>query len=411
MVKYERFTLDNGLRVILHKDDSTPFVAVNVLYDVGSKDENPERTGFAHLFEHLMFGGSLNVPNFDVPIQEAGGENNAFTNSDSTNFFDILPSQNLEIALWLESDRMKQLIFSQDKLDVQKKVVIEEFKETCLNEPYGDMWHHLSELCFEAHSYKWPTIGKDIKHIEQANLEDVKEFFYKFYRPNNAILTICGNVEIEESKLLINNWFSDIERGEQYRRNLPKEESQTNQRKKHVKGNVPSDAIYVAFKIPERTHPDYYAYDLLTDILSEGRSSRLYQKLQEELQLFSMIDAYITGTNDPGLLIVEGRLMTGVSFEEAEKAIWESLNNLIDLGISEMELWKVKNKTESNILLSELSVMNKAISLAYYESIGNIDLINDEIKMFGKVTSEDIIRVAKHTFNPAKSNILYYHRS
>ncbi len=387
--------MDNGLRVIIHEDSGTPLVAFNVLYDVGSKDESPEKTGFAHLFEHLMFGGSANIPDFDTPIQNAGGENNAFTNCDVTNFYEVLPANNLEVAMWLESDRMYQLNFSQEVLNLQKKVVVEEFKETCLNEPYGDVWHHLSELAYKVHPYQWPTIGKSPQHVEQATLEDVKDFFFRFYRPNNAIVVISGNVREAQVLPLVEKWFGDIPPGPAHKRLYPSEPPQTELRSKVIENApVPMDAIYLAFRMCGRAEADYHATDLLSDLLSNGASSRFYQRLLKERQLFSAIDCYISSTIDPGLFIIEGKPAEGVSLEVAEEAIWQEIELIRREPVCEEELQKVKNKVESSMLFSEMSALNKAINLAFYELLGDAGMINEEVDAYRRVQGEDIHRVA-----------------
>lgn len=408
MIAFEKYTLANGLRLIVHEDDSSPMVAVNVVYDVGSRDENPEMTGFAHLFEHLMFGGSENVPDFDGPIQNAGGENNAFTNTDMTNFYNVLPAENIETALWLESDRMKQLIFSQKALDVQKKVVIEEFKETCLTEPYGDVWHYLSSLLYKQHSYSWPTIGKAISHVEDAVLEDVKDFFKKHYTPQNAILVISGNVIASNVKTLVNKWFADIPAGNKYNRVLPIEPNQQSFRSLTVNGNAPIPSIYLAFHMVARDHEDYYAYDLLSDVLSNGRSSRLYQRLHKLNPVFSQIDAYISGTFDPGLFVLEGRPMEGVDIEKAKEAIWHELELLKSEPINPRELQKLQNKIESSLEYSEVNILHKSMSLAYFELLGDANLINNEALEYQKVTSTDIQRVANKIFTKENCGELNY---
>lgn len=400
--------MKNGLRVLVHEDDSTPMVAVNVLYNVGSKDESPDKTGFAHLFEHLMFGGSANIPDFDEPLQLAGGENNAFTNNDITNFYDLLPAENLEIGLWLESDRMFSLNFSKKVLEVQRKVVLEEFKETCLNEPYGDVWHHLSDLCYTTHPYRWPTIGKVPRHVEEATLKDVKDFFYKYYRPNNAILAIAGNIKKEEVMRLVEKWFGDIPAGEKYVRSLPPEPPQVQLNQRITEAKVPVDSFYLAFHTGSRTHPDYYAIDLLSDVLCNGGSSRLYRRLLKNEELFSSIDCYITGSVDPGLLIVEGKPSKGVSFETAEAAIWRELELVKKELVSERELQKLKNKTETALVFSEASVLNKAINLAFYEMLDDADMINREAELYNDVTSEHIRRVAAETLTEENCSKLYY---
>lgn len=398
MIEFDKYILDNGLKVLIHEDRSTPMAAVNVLYDVGSRDESPEKTGFAHLFEHLMFGGSIHIPDFDEPIQNAGGENNAFTNNDMTCFYDVLPAQNLETALWLESDRMLELAFSRQSLDVQKKVVIEEFNETCLNQPYGDAWHHLSEMAYQVHPYHWPTIGKTPQHIADATLEDVKQFFYKFYRPNNAILAIAGNVDKTKVLDAVHKWFGDIPAAEKYVRNLEQEPKQKERRIRRLKGNHPVDNLYLAFRMSDRLHPDFYATDLLSDILCNGESSRLYRNLLMEKELFSSIDCYITSTLDSGLLIIEGKPSEGISLDTARDKIWQEIEHLRQELISDQELEKLKNKTETNLVLSEISPLSKSLSLSIFELIEDASLINDEADRYLRVTPEDIRKVAQEVF-------------
>ncbi len=408
VINFSRFTLKNGLRVVVHEDDSTPMVAVNVLYNVGSKDESPEKTGFAHLFEHLMFGGSANIPDFDDPIQLAGGENNAFTNNDITNFYDVLPAENLEVALWLESDRMLSLNFSEKSLEVQRKVVVEEFKETCLNEPYGDVWHHISELAYQVHPYQWPTIGKIPKHVEDATLDDVKSFFYKFYRPNNAILVVAGNVKKERVEQLVDKWFGEIPAGEAQQRRIPAEPKQTIVHEKMAEGKVPVDALYLAFHTCARADKDFHAVDLLSDVLGNGQSSRLYRRLLKDKKLFSHIDCYITASIDPGLLILEGKPSENVSLEDAEAALWQELEDLKQHPIPPRELEKLINKSESALEFSEVNVLNKAINLAFFELIGDASMINQEGDKYRAVTVEDIQRVAQEIFTKENCSKLVY---
>ncbi len=400
--------MENGLRVIIHEDKSTPMVAVNLVYDVGSKNEEPTKTGFAHLFEHLMFGGSINIPDFDDPIQMAGGENNAFTNADVTNFYELLPSENIETALWLESDRMLQLKFSKKSLQTQKKVVIEEFKETCLNEPYGDMWHHLSRLAYREHPYQWPTIGKEMLHISEANLLQVKEFFYNYYRPDNAVLVLAGDITAEKGKELAEKWFGDIPAGNYQKEAIFHEPAQEEFRQIILEQDVPHEAIYQAYHMAERLSDEYYACDLLSDVLSNGRSSRFYQRLYKEQHLFSTIDAFISGTSDPGLFILEGKTMPGVSIEQAKAAIELELEILKNELISDSELTKLKNSVESGLIFSEVSVLNKAISLAYFEILGDAAWINEEAERYQKVTAEDIRNVARKVFRNENCNELIY---
>jgi len=408
LIKYERYKLENGLTVILHRDQSTPLTVVNMLYKVGSKNEHIKKTGFAHLFEHLMFSGSENAEDFDMVIQNAGGENNAFTNNDLTNFYDIMPSENLETALWLESDRMQNLNINQESLDVQKKVVVEEFKETSLNKPYGDLWHHLSDLAYTTHSYKWPTIGLVPEHIEEANLTDVQNFFDNHYQPNNAVLVLTGKFEIENAKELIAKWFEDIQNNESQQHLIPQEPKQLSKRNKIVSGKVPSKALYMAFHMPDRLHPDFSGYDILSDILSGGRSARFYQKLLKGTDLFSDVSGYITGSIDPGLFIVEAKLMNGKDVEKAKAVIWNELNQLKENIISKEELQKVKNGLSSSVSFSEVSVLHKAINLAYFEMLGHIDMINSQEEEIDKVTPEDLQRIAKKTFVESNCSEIFY---
>ncbi|MEO5996988.1 MAG: pitrilysin family protein [Chitinophagaceae bacterium] len=408
MINFEKFTLSNGLRVIVHEDSSTPLAVVNVLYDVGSKDENPHKTGFAHLFEHLMFGGSINIPSYDEPLQLAGGENNAYTTNDFTNYYCQLPSENLETAFWLESDRMVSLAFNESSLEVQRKVVCEEFKEHYINKPYGDVWFKMRELAYTTHPYRWQTIGKELSHIENARIEDVKQFFFKHYRPGNAILAVAGNVSTAQVKDLAEKWFADIPSGDRYIRNLPQEPKQTAARKIEVKAKVPLDALYKCWHIYPRMDQRYYCADLITDILSGGGSSRLYQSLVKEKQLFNNIECSHLGSNDAGLLTIEGKLVKGVSLEDADKAVEHELLLMQDALVDEKELQKVKNKTESMIAFEDMSVMNRANSLAIYELLGDAGLMNNELEKYNNVTVKDIQEETRVIFDEKNSNTLYY---
>ena len=408
MIQYEKFTLDNGLRVLVHPDTSTPMAVVNVIYDVGAKDENPEKTGFAHLFEHLMFGGSINIPTYDEPLQVAGGENNAFTTNDLTNYYCQLPAENIETAFWLESDRMLSLAFDAKSLDVQRKVVCEEFKEHYINKPYGDVWHKMRELAYTIHPYRWMTIGKELSHIENATLEDVKAFFYKHYTPSNAILVVAGNITTEQVKALAEKWFGPIPAGEKYERHLPQEPKQTAPRKLEVKANVPLDALYKCWHIYSRTDSRYYTTDLIGEILGGGASSRLFQSLVKEKKLFSNIECYHMGSTDTGLLTIEGKLVKGVSMATAEAAIDEEVKKLQAQGVTDKELEKVKNKTESMMAFEDMSVMNRATSIAMYEQLGDADLINKELEMYQAVTTEQIATECSVIFDENNSNTLYY---
>lgn len=408
MVNFERFSLANGLRVLVHRDTATPMAVVNVLYDVGAKDEDPSRTGFAHLFEHLMFGGSIHIPEYDGPLQMAGGENNAYTTNDLTNYYIQLPAENLETAFWLESDRMLSLAFGEPSLEVQRKVVMEEFKEHYLNKPYGDAWLKLRNLAFDVHPYKWMTIGKELSHIENAKLQDVKDFFFKHYRPVNAILVVAGNVTADQVRKLAEKWFGPIESGEKYNRQLPSEPPQTAPRRLTVHASVPLDAFYKAWHIYPRLDHRYYVSDLITEVLGGGGSSRLYQALVKEQKLFSNIECYHLGTVDAGLVAVEGKLVKGVAMEDAERAVEAELQKLKDEGISEAELQKAKNKTEATVAFEDMGVMNRAASLAYYELLGDAALMNTELDRYARVTAADVQAVSQAVFQEENSNTLHY---
>ncbi|MES2418577.1 MAG: pitrilysin family protein [Bacteroidota bacterium] len=408
MIEFNRFTLANGLKVIVHEDVTTPMAVLNILYDVGARDEEPNKTGFAHLFEHLMFGGSINIPSYDEPLQRVGGENNAFTSNDITNYYITLPAVNLETAFWLESDRMLSLAFSEKSLDTQRNVVMEEFKQRYLNQPYGDVWLKLRPLAYQTHPYQWATIGQDLAQIENARMEDVKAFFKKHYNPQNAIMVVGGNVKTAEVKVLAEKWFGTIPAGNKYERNLPQEPVQTSPRTEVVTANVPLDAIYMAFKMPDRNDPNYQVYDLLSDVLSQGQSSRLYNSLLKEQQLFSDINAYMTSSLDAGLFIIEGKLVTGVTKEVAEAAIWVELQKISAYPISEDELIKVKNKSESIMAFSEMNLLDKAMNLAYYELLGDANLLNAEIDKYLAITTTQIKEAALTTFVKEKSSTLYY---
>ncbi len=408
MILYERFVLDNGLRVIVHEDHSTPMAVVNVMYDVGARDEDPAKTGFAHLFEHLMFGGSINIEDYDEPLQMAAGENNAYTTNDLTNYYIQLPYENLETAFWLESDRMLSLAFSKKNLDVQRKVVCEEFKEHYINKPYGDVWHKLRELSYKEHPYKWMTIGKELSHIENAQLADVKQFFFKHYRPVNAVLVVSGHVYLEEIKRLSEKWFGSIPMGEKYLRNLPKEPKQLQPRLLETEADVPLDAFYKTWHMASRLSKGYYATDLVSDILSGGGSSRLYQALVKEKQLFSQIDCSHMGSVDAGLLTIEGKLVKGVKMADAEKAVQEEVEKMKSDLVNEAELQKVKNKTESMIAFEDMSVMNRANSLATYELLGDAGMMNTELTRYQEITVEDIKKVSQEIFDENNSNTMHY---
>ncbi|MBK0378946.1 M16 family metallopeptidase [Mucilaginibacter segetis] len=408
MVKFNRFTLSNGLRVIVHEDSTTPMAVLNILYDVGARDEDPEQTGFAHLFEHLMFGGSVNIPNYDGPLQMVGGENNAFTSNDITNYYITLPSANLETAFWLESDRMLSLAFSEKSLEVQRNVVIEEFKQRYLNQPYGDVWLKLRPMVYKKHPYRWATIGKTIKHIEDARIEDVKAFFKKHYNPQNAIMVVGGDVKTEDVKILAEKWFGPIPAGEKYNRNLPQEPAQQEERRETVTAKVPLNDVYIAFQMESRADTGYYVVELLSDILSRGHSSRLFRSLVKEKQLFSEVHAYITGSLDKGMFVLEGKPLEHVSTDEAEAAIWHELEKLKTEEVSADELTKVQNKTESTMVFSEMSLLDRAMNLAYYELMGDAEQFNHESEKYLAVTPAQIKEQANKIFRKDNSSTLIY---
>jgi zinc protease len=408
MINYERFTLENGLRVLVHHDDTTPMACMNILYDVGARDEDPERTGFAHLFEHLMFGGSVNIPNYDTPLQQAGGENNAFTNNDITNYYLTLPATNLETGFWLESDRMLSLAFSEKSLDVQRNVVIEEFKQRYLNQPYGDEWLLLRPLAYQNHPYRWATIGKEIAHIEQARMEDVRAFFNQFYHPANAILVVAGNVRVDQVKMLCNKWFAPIPAGKPNNRNLPAEPVQKEARFLKVQRNVPADALHKVYHMSGRLSDRYFSQDLLSDILGRGTSSRLHRSLMKDQELFTEVNAYVSGNIDPGLFVISGRLRNGVSLEQADAAVVAEIEKLQNSLIDEQELEKVKNKAESSHVFGEMAVLNKAMSLAFAELLGDANLVNLELEKIRAVTAESIRKEAQTILVPENCSTLYY---
>lgn len=408
MVKFNRFTLGNGLRVIVHEDHTTPMAVLNILYDVGARDENPEQTGFAHLFEHLMFGGSINIPSYDEPLQRVGGENNAFTSNDITNYYITLPSVNIETAFWLESDRMLSLAFSEKSLEVQRNVVIEEFKQRYLNQPYGDVWLKLRPLVYKKHPYRWATIGETIKHIEDAQMDDVKAFFKKHYNPQNAIMVVGGDITLEQVKELSEKWFGSIPAGEKYTRSLPVEPEQHEERRLTVTGKVPLNDVYIAFQMPDRFDEAYYAVDLISDILGRGNSSRLYRSLVKDKQLFSDIHAYMTGSIDKGMFVLEGKPLETVTTDEAEAALWEELEKLKSATIPVDELTKVKNKTESTMIFSEMGLLDKAMNLAYFELLGDAEELNTEVDKYLAVTAEQIQQQAQKLFRKDNSSTMIY---
>lgn len=409
MIPFSSFTLANGLRVFVHEDPSVQIAVMNILYDVGSRDERADKTGFAHLFEHLMFGGSVNIPSYDEPLQLVGGENNAFTNTDITNYYLTVPAANIETGFWLESDRMLSLSFDPKVLEVQRKVVIEEFKQRYLNQPYGDVWLKLRPLAYKTHPYLWATIGKEISHIENATMDDVKEFFFSHYVPNNAIMVVAGNVTTDQVKALSEKWFAPIPAGKREKRQLPVEKKQTEKRTLNVEADVPSNALYKAWHMGGRFDEDYYASDLLSDILSRGHSSRFYQQLVQEKEIFTSVSSFVTGTIDPGLFVVSGRIRDGITMEQAEKEMDLILQEVVREGILAEELEKVKNQSESSLEFGEVEVMNRAMNLAFSALSGDANLVNQEGERIKAVTAADIHKVAKEILREENSNVMYYY--
>ena len=408
MISFQQFTLANGLKVLVHEDHTVQIAVLNILYDVGSRDEHPDKTGFAHLFEHLMFGGSANIPSYDEPLQKVGGENNAFTSTDITNYYLTVPATNLETGFWLESDRMLSLSFDPKVLEVQRKVVIEEFKQRYLNQPYGDVWLKLRPLAYEAHPYRWATIGKEVSHIEGATMEDVKDFFFAHYVPNNAVLVVAGNVSLDQVKQLSEKWFGPIPAGKKTVRKLPAEPRQTKKRFLEVEAKVPANALYKTYHMPGRFHPDYYAVDLLSDVLSRGQSSRLYQQLVKEKEIFTSVSSFVMSTIDPGLFVVSGRVKEGVELETAEKEVDDILKKIVEVGAGEEELEKVKNQAEASLEFGDVEVMNRAMNLAFATLSGDPDWVNQEAKLISSVTLQDVKRVAGEVLRDENSSVLYY---
>jgi zinc protease len=408
MIHYQEFTLANGLRCLVHEDFTTPLAVLNILYDVGSRDENPDKTGFAHLFEHLMFSGSVNVPSYDEPLQKVGGENNAFTSQDITNYYLSLPAANIETGFWLESDRMLDLAFSENGLDVQRKVVVEEFKQSYLNQPYGDVWLKLKPLAYKNHPYQWNTIGKEISHIEEAEMADVRAFFRQHYAPQNAILVVAGAVAFDEVKRLAEKWFGPIEGGQHHERQLPQEPAQTEARHATTTAPVPLSALYKAYHMPARLDPRYHAVDLLSDLLGRGKSSRLHQRLVKDLQLFNNVSASVTGSLDPGLFVVSGKLNAGVALEEADRAVETVVAELLREDVPADELQKVKNQAETGLVFGEIELLNRALALAIGKLLGNANLVNEEPAQLQAVTPADVRAAAELVLRPENCSTLYY---
>ena len=408
MIPYTKKILPNGLTVVVNRDRASKLAAVNILYKVGARNENPARTGFAHLFEHLMFRGTREVPNFDLPVQMASGDNNAFTNNDYTDFYITLPKDNIETALWLESDRMEGLEITPAKFEAEKKVVIEEFRQRYLNQPYGDQTMLLRALAYKVHPYRWATIGLTIDHIAGATLEEVEAFYRAHYRPSNAVLSISADIEEERMLELAEKWFAPLADHPADAVAIPQEPVQTEARREEVERDVPASTLTVAYHMGGRTDADFYTADLVSDLLSGGDSGRLYTHLVKERQLLSSVNAYVTGDIDPGLFVFTGQLLPGVTPETAEAAFREEIALLQTTPATVYEIEKVKNKFEANTLFGELNVMNKAMNLGFYEMLGDLELINREVDLYRAVTDEQIRSFSSRTFRPENSSTLIY---
>ncbi len=408
MIKYEHTVLKNGLQVVVHPDPASSVVVVNVAYKVGSRDETPDKTGFAHLFEHLMFSGSVNIPSYDEPLQKAGGENNAFTTPDYTNYYLTVPAENIETGLWLESDRMLGLAFNEKGLEVQRKVVIEEFKQRYLNQPYGDVWHKLRALAYKKHSYQWPTIGKNIKQIEEAKMEDVRAFFNTYYIPNNAILVLAGNITVEKGFELANKWFGEIPKGNKIIRNSKIEPKQLKKRYLEVESNVPVNAFYKVYHMPGRTHLEYYTADLLSDVLGRGKSSLLYKELVEDNPIFTDLAAYVLGSADPGLLVISGKLMEGSKFEEAEKEIDQIIAKFLSSGVEELDLEKAKNQAIASHAFGDIDLLDRAMNLAYGFILDDLDRTNKELSIMEQISVDDINKMANSILKESNASTMCY---
>lgn len=408
MIEYKKRILTNGLTVIVNRDTASKLAAVNMLYKVGARNEDPSRTGFAHLFEHLMFRGTRSIPNFDIPVQMACGDNNAFTNNDYTDFYITLPKDNIETALWLESDRMEGLDITAEKLAAEKRVVIEEFRQRYLNQPYGDQTMLLRELAYKVHPYRWATIGLTPDHIAAATLDEVQAFYKAHYHPSNAILSMSADLEEEAMLDLAEKWFGALTDRTTPATPLPKEPSQTAPRREEVERDVPATTVSLAFHMGGRTSRDFYTADLVSDLLSGGDSSRLYKHLVQEQHLLSSVNAYVTGDVDPGLFVFTGQLLQGITSAQAEAAFWGEIETLKNTPAGKYETEKVKNKFEANTLFGELNVMNKAMNLGFYEMLGDLALINREVEAYRAVTDADITDFSRRILRSENCSTLIY---
>ncbi len=408
MIEFDFFELENGLKIYVHTDITTTLAAVNICYNVGARDESEHKTGFAHLFEHLMFGGSKNIPSYDTPLQKVGAENNAFTSNDITNYYISLPAQNIETAFWLESDRMMALSFDPQVLEVQRKVVVEEFKQRYLNQPYGDVWLKIRPLAYTTHPYRWATIGKDISHIENATMEEVRHFFYKHYLPNNAVMVVAGNVQLGQIKALAEKWFGPIAAGTISAKNLPIEPRQEQERLQTTSARVPLDSLYKAYHMPGRYDANYLAVDLYSDILGRGKASHLYEQLVKKKPIFSAISAYVLGSLDPGLMMISGQVNKGVTVEDADKHVQDVVQNLLAKGISDEEFEKVKNQAETTLAFSHVDLLNRAMALAFAANAGNVNMANEDYSNLSQIQKSSLQKEAQQVLILSNCSTLYY---
>lgn len=408
MLAYQTHRLANGLTVVAHYDAGSPLLAMNIIYRVGSRDEDPDKTGFAHLFEHLMFGGSINIPRYDEPLQMAGGTNNAFTNSDYTSYYLTLPAANAETAFWLESDRMLGLAFSEKSLDVQRNVVVEEFRQNYLNQPYGDIWLLLRPLVYKYHPYRWPTIGMKPEHIEQAQLSDVKAFFAKHYHPANAVMAVAGNLTPDKAFTLAEKWFGPISAAPLHDRTIPAEPPQNEPRQLWHEANVPDKVIFKVWHMPGRFSENYFAGDLLSDLLGSGHSSRLYTNLVKRKKLFAEISASVSGDEHPGMFKISGKVHRHVSFETAEQAIDAELERIRQELPDKNEVQKLKNRFITERAFSMQGVTHKAQHLAECTYFGNTSLVNEMDIHYLNVTETMIQEFARRYLTANTCNTMYY---
>ena len=401
-------TLSNGLRIVHMPMDDMQMVYVNLLYGVGARNESYEHTGIAHLLEHLMFEGTKNIPSFDEPLEKAGGENNAYTTNDVTCYYISLPRHNAELAFWMESDRMCNITFEKSKVDVQRQVVMEEFKQTKLNKPYGDASHILRAMAYKMHPYRWSTIGRKPSHISKVSVSVLRNFYKRFYAPDNAVLSVVGNISFEQVVEWSVKWFGDIPAMGFEKPQLPVEPRQVRMRRKTVYREVPQNALYMGFHMGSRLASDYYPCDVISDVLSNGYSGRLMQRLVKEQKLFTKIDAFISGCEDPGMFWIYSRVAPGVAMQEAEAAVWHELELLKNEPVPQEELEKVRNRFESEYTFRNIGGENFGNNLALACWRGNLASHLCEPELYRAVTAPEILKTAKELFRKGNATVLHY---